>query len=159
MKVDVAEQIERLYRDDGPKLWRALFAWSGDPEVASDALAEAFMQLLRRGEEVRQPKPWVWRSAFRIAAGDLHDRRRRSGSVPPDAIQELPEQTVDLTRALAALPNKQRASVILHHYAGYSVKEIAQIIGSTPAAVRVHLSAGRKRLRMALTEQEQTDEP
>jgi DNA-directed RNA polymerase specialized sigma24 family protein len=37
--------------------------------------------------------------------------------------------------------------VVLHHGAGYPVREVAAIIGSTPAAVRVHLSRGRRRLR------------
>jgi RNA polymerase sigma-70 factor, ECF subfamily len=158
MKGDVADEIERLYRDQGPKLWRAILAWSGDPEVATDAVAEAFMQLIQRGPDVRDPQPWVWRSAFRIAAGDLHDRRNRSGAEPPDLGQDMPEQTVDLVRSLASLPSKQRASLVLHHYAGYPVKEIAKIIGSTPGAVRVHLSVGRKALRAMLAEQEVGDE-
>jgi len=153
VRTDVAGRIEALYREEGPKLWRALYAWTGDPEVASDALAEAFMQLIRRGDQVRDPKPWVWRSAFRIAAGDLKDRRRRSRLLP-DISVDMPEPAVDLVRALRELPSKQRAAVVLHHYAGYSTAEIARIIGSTPAAVRVHLSAGRKRLRLALSDEE-----
>jgi DNA-directed RNA polymerase specialized sigma24 family protein len=35
---------------------------------------------------------------------------------------------------------------------GYSVKEIAQILGSTSGAVKVRLSSGRKRLRKMLEE-------
>ena len=41
--------IEELYRKDGSKLWRALAAYTALPEVASDAVAEAFAQALRRG--------------------------------------------------------------------------------------------------------------
>lgn len=33
--------VETLYRSDADRLWRALYAFSGDPEVASDAVAEA----------------------------------------------------------------------------------------------------------------------
>jgi len=46
----------------------------------------------------------------------------------------------------------QRAALILHYYGGYPVKDIARIIGSTSAAVRVHLSRGRKRRRAFLEE-------
>jgi RNA polymerase sigma-70 factor (ECF subfamily) len=56
----------------------------------------------------------------------------------------------DLLRALATLSPKQRASTILHFYAGYSTKEVAEILGSSAATVRVHLSQGRKRLRALL---------
>jgi RNA polymerase sigma-70 factor (ECF subfamily) len=78
--VTAARGLERLYREDGARLWRALVAFSGDREVASDAVAEAFAQALGRGEELRDPQRWVWRAAFRIAAGELKDRRRFRGT-------------------------------------------------------------------------------
>jgi RNA polymerase sigma factor (sigma-70 family) len=63
---------------------------------------------------------------------------------------EPPESAADVIEALERISPKQRAAVILHRYAGYPVKDVARIIGSTPAAVRVHLSAGRRRLRELL---------
>jgi RNA polymerase sigma-70 factor (ECF subfamily) len=138
--------VERLYREHGARLWRAVFAFTGDREVASDAVSEAFLQVLHRGDEVHSPLAWIWRAAFRIAAGELKDRGRRRG-VAPEETYELPEPAEELLRALAALSPKQRAAIVLHHYAGYPVKEIASMIGSTAPAVRVHLSVGRKRLR------------
>jgi len=150
-RVSTGGELERLYRERGDRLWRAVLGYSGDPEVASDAVSEAFAQVLRRGEAVRDPEAWVWRAAFRIAAGELADRRRRSthGDVA-EGSYELPEPADELLRALSRLSPKQRACVVLHHYAGYPVKEIATIVGSTQAAVRVHLSQGRKRLRAEL---------
>jgi DNA-directed RNA polymerase specialized sigma24 family protein len=49
--------------------------------------------------------------------------------------------------ALGALSERQRASVVLHDGAGYPAREVARIVGSTEAAVRVHLMRGRRRLR------------
>jgi RNA polymerase sigma factor (sigma-70 family) len=119
--------------------------------MASDAMAEAFMQVLRRGEAVRSPAAWVWRASFRIAAGELKERRGNSAYAGTAlGSYEIPERAEELIRALAALSPKQRQAVVLHHYAGYPVKEIANMIGSTAAAVRVHLTAGRKRLRALL---------
>jgi DNA-directed RNA polymerase specialized sigma24 family protein len=66
--VTAASGLERLYREDGARLWRALMAFSGDREVASDAVAESFAQALGRGDDLRDPQRWVWRAAFRIAA-------------------------------------------------------------------------------------------
>jgi len=57
--VSRTDRIERLYRKRGSSIWRGLLAFSGDPEVASDAVAEAFAQVLRRGDEVRDPERWV----------------------------------------------------------------------------------------------------
>jgi DNA-directed RNA polymerase specialized sigma24 family protein len=55
-------------------MWQAVFAFAGDPEVASDAVAEAFAQALRRGDAIRSPECWLWRTVFRIAAGELKAR-------------------------------------------------------------------------------------
>ena len=52
--------------------------------------------------------------------------------------------------ALAELSPMQRASVVLHYYAGYPASDVARITGSTPAAVWVHLSRGRRRMRRLL---------
>jgi RNA polymerase sigma-70 factor (ECF subfamily) len=143
------EQIERLYREQGDRIWRGLLAFAGDPEVANDAVAEAFAQVLRRGDEVRDPERWIWRAAFRIAAGELKERRKIVETVAAPAY-EMDEPARDLVVALGALSERQRASVVLHDAAGYSAREVAKIVGSTEAAVRVHLMRARRRLQELL---------
>ena len=148
--MDGSTELERCFRRQYGKLWRSLLLFSADPEVASDAVAEAFAQALRRGEEIRDLDRWVWKSAFAIARGEL--RRRSTNEPMVDLPQEMPASTVDLVSALDRLSPKQRASVVLHHYAGYSTKETAAIIGSTAPAVGVHLQRARTRLRALLQE-------
>jgi RNA polymerase sigma-70 factor (ECF subfamily) len=140
-----AARLERVYEQHGTRLWKAVYLYSGDHEVASDAVAEAFAQALRR-DDLRSPDRWVWRTAFRIAAGDLA-RRRREAHGFADVAYQLPDETAELILALPRLSPKQRAAIILHYYSGYSLREVAEIIGSTPSAVGVHLHRGRKRLR------------
>jgi RNA polymerase sigma-70 factor (ECF subfamily) len=144
-----SEEIERLYRERGDRIWRAVLAFAGDAEVASDAVAEAFAQVLRRGEDVRDPERWVWRAAFRIASGELKERRKRP-VVETIGAYEMEEPARDLVVALGTLSEKQRRAVVLHDAAGYPAGEVARIIGSTEAAVRVHLMRGRRRLRALL---------
>ncbi|MEE9533994.1 MAG: sigma-70 family RNA polymerase sigma factor [Acidimicrobiia bacterium] len=146
-----AAELESVYREHGPRLWRAVLAYSGDPEIASDAVAEAFAQAMASRSTIRSPVRWVWRTAFRVAAGSL---KGRSSMVELD--EEVPFETSEpaweLLQALSQLSPKQRASVVLHHFAGYSVAEIAQIIGAAPPTVKVHLNRGRNRLRRLLAE-------
>ena len=142
-------ELECLYRDERDRMWRAVFAFAGDREVASDAVAEAFAQALRRGAAIRSPERWLWRTVFRIAAGELKERRR-GGPERMEASYEMDELARDLVVALAKLPQRQRLAVVLHHAAGYPAKEIAAIVGSTTPAVHVQLSRGRKRLREIL---------
>lgn len=150
---DVVDTVERAYRAQAERLWRALVLFSGDRELASDAVSEAFAQAMARGSGIHDLDRWVWRAAFNIARGDLERGARRSAELPK-LPAEVPIETVDLVRALAKLSSKQRASVVLHHYAGYSTRETARIIGSTAGAVGMHLDRGRKRLRELLGEED-----
>jgi RNA polymerase sigma factor (sigma-70 family) len=150
----IKSDIERVYREHGGRLWWAVLAFAHNPEVASDAVAEAFAQALRRGPAIRDPARWVWRAAFRIAAAEL--KRGRSDPYGDDQlIYEMSEPALDLVDALQRLSPKQRAAVVLHHVGGYPAVEIASILGSTTAAVKVHLSKGRKRLRAILEEDDE----
>lgn len=142
-------RVERVYREQGPRMVRTLFAYARDMEIAEDAVAEAFAQVIRRGDAVHDIAAWVWRSSFRIANGELTDRRSRTGQVP-EGRYEMGESAAEVFDALGRLSPNQRAAVLLHHYADLPVREVAASIGSTSAAVRVHLSVGRRRLRELL---------
>lgn len=144
-----AEQIEAVFREDGDRLWRALVTFGGDPDLASDAVAEAFAQALRRADALRDPQAWVWKVSFRIAAGEL---KRRSSTVRafPEAGHVDPELDAELHEALTQLPTKQRACVVLFYYLDAPIGEIARRTGMSHLSVRVNLSRGRARLRQLL---------
>jgi RNA polymerase sigma-70 factor (ECF subfamily) len=146
---DVVADLDRLWRNDGERLWRALFAFAHDRAIADDALAEAFAQCLARGDAVRDSSAWIRRAAFRIAAGQLQDRRRWA-PLSAEPSEEPPEPPGPLLAALRQLPEHQRAAVVLRYYVGCETDEIAEILGSGRATVRVHLSRGRRRLRTLL---------
>ena len=59
---------------------------------------------------------------------------------------------LDLKRALAQLPHKQRASIVLHYFADLPAAEIGQVLGCSEATVRTHLFRGRARLNSLLAE-------
>jgi RNA polymerase sigma-70 factor, ECF subfamily len=154
MRVKPEAEFEELYRHDAERLWRGLYAYTGDRDLASDAVSEAFTQCLQRAAEIQSLRAWTWRAAFRIAGGEMKRRRTMVQlESEPDRSYLVPEPLWELLAALAKLSRKQRAAVILHYYGGYTAKEIASIIGSSSATVRVHLSQGRKRLRQLLEEE------
>ena len=146
--------VEALYRADAPRLWRAVYAWAGDADVASDAVAEAYAQVIRRGGAVRDPAAWTWRTAFRIAAGALKDRpASREAELESATDVYLDAYTdPDLLAALRRLPEGQRAAVVLFYYADLPIRQIADRLGSNSLAVRANLSRGRRRLREILGE-------
>lgn len=146
------------------RLWRALLAWSGDREVADEAAAEAFAQAARRTDDIRDMDAWVWRSGFRIAAGELHRRSRRAqpAGLPTEVVTDhlayqqglahldVPEAGLDLLRALSQLTEQQRASVVLRDMAGLSAQETAAALNTTSTTVRVQALRARRKLRELL---------
>lgn len=166
-----SEVVRGVYDEHHARLWRAVLAWSGSVDVTDDAVAEAFAQLLRRGAEVRDPKSWVWRAAFKLAAGDLQRRRARDrgtadgldlagdGDDHPAArlvapTDRLPDDAVDLLRAMARLSEQQRRCIALVDVAGHTAPSAAEILGTSAATVRVQLMRARRALRSALTDPE-----
>jgi RNA polymerase sigma-70 factor (ECF subfamily) len=142
----IGGDVEALYRAEGARLWSAVRGYTGDRGIADDAVAEAFAQLLRRGEEVRNPRAWVWTTAFRVAARELQ-RRQATVPDPPDTPYDPVMSDHRVLSAIARLSDRQRAAVILHYYADRPVKEVADLLGSTAAAVSVHLFRARSNLR------------
>jgi RNA polymerase sigma factor (sigma-70 family) len=148
----IAGELERLFDAEAASIERALLAYTRDREIARDATAEAFAQALASRTVLRSPRRWVWSVAFRVARAEL--KRRADGHELPERGYEMPEPPLVLVSALAKLSPNQRAALILRHYAGYRTREIAEILGSSAATVRVHLSQGRRRLARLLEEHE-----
>ena len=86
-------------------------------------------------------------SGGQIGGGQLSDSQ--------DETEQKVERdlTVDaVTNAVTALPPPQRVAIVLRHFEGLPVAEIAQITGSTIPAVRSHLFRGRRTLSATLEE-------
>ncbi|HTO01282.1 MAG TPA: sigma-70 family RNA polymerase sigma factor [Microthrixaceae bacterium] len=168
---DELERLHQVYIEVQPRLWRAILAWSGSTQIADDSVAEAFAQLARRGDAVRDPAAWAWRSAFRIAAGELAKRRARwtaessgsndarHGHYDVDSLEMLGtlesggsshDAVLDLIDALRVLSDQQRRAVVLVDGAGFTAPEAARLIGTTAATIRVQVMRARRKLRAEL---------
>jgi RNA polymerase sigma-70 factor (ECF subfamily) len=143
------EAIELVYRDHGTELWRGVYAFSGGRrDIADDAVAEAFARAIEQVDRIRAPLPWLYRVAFRQAAGRLRAERRSGSSQPP--LHEEDADELDLHPSLGALEiltPKQRAVVFLFYYGDLSIDDVATATGSTRVAVRVQLHRAREALR------------
>jgi RNA polymerase sigma-70 factor (ECF subfamily) len=145
VRVTEASEIERVYREVGDRLWWALLAYTGDREIASDAVAEAFARALGAPETIRDPAAWVWRVAFRVATKLL--RAPRASATDRESSYEMDEGAVDVIRALRRLPDRQRAVFVLYYLDDQPTERIAERLGMASATVAVHLHRARRRLR------------
>ncbi|MFW2335507.1 RNA polymerase sigma factor [Ilumatobacter sp.] len=158
----VAERVRAVYESEHPRLWRSLYGFSGSREIADEAAAEAFAQVLRRGDEVRDVSAWVWRSGFAIARGELQ-RRSRERSSSPDTTSAMSSSTHDVGGADASLgavlDRLQRLSVedrellVLCHVGGWRPGELAGVLDVAAGTVRVRLHRATSRARALLDEE------
>lgn len=72
--IDLEQELERLYREQGARLWRSIVLSTGSRDVADDAVAEAFAQAIACGGAIHDPAAWISRAAYRFAAGELKER-------------------------------------------------------------------------------------
>jgi RNA polymerase sigma-70 factor (ECF subfamily) len=151
-----AHDYDAMWRGSGATLWRAVYAYSGGRrDVADDAVAEAFARVMARGTEVRDPLPYLYRVAFRVASADLVRSGKEVADVPEIAVPDPSQNGLpDLLRSLKELTPAQRAAVYLHYRADMPVRQVAQLMGTSSAAVKVHLMRGRRRLASLLGDED-----
>ena len=148
VRVTKASEFEDLYREAGDRLWWALLAYTGDREIASDAVAEAFARGLGAAKSIRDPAAWVWRVAFRVATAHLRERERMS--MEPKTSYEMDQQALGVVVALRQLTRRQRAVFVLFYLDDQSTSQIGELLGMAPATVSVHLHRARRQLRAIL---------
>jgi RNA polymerase sigma factor (sigma-70 family) len=146
-RVTESSEIERVYRETGDRLWWALLAYTGDRELASDAVAEAFARALDNVGTIRNPSAWVWKVAFRVATTQLRAPR---GALEREVAYEMDERAVDVMLALKRLTARQRAVFVLFYLDDRPTAEIAGLLGMSKATVSVHLHRARRSLREIL---------
>jgi RNA polymerase sigma-70 factor (ECF subfamily) len=135
------------------KTTTVLQALVGDRAEAEDIAQEAFCRALTRWPAVCRlddPAAWVGRVARNVAISRWRLSRRLSSyeflpPAPPTSVVGC-----DLARALAGLPEAQRRALLLHHSAGFSVREVAASAGVPEGTVKSWLARGRAALQRRL---------
>ena len=150
--------FERLYQASYGKILGTLTAILGDRATAEDCCQDAFERAFRKWSSWRPVAPaeaWVHRIAINAAVS--HQRKMRLREVG-EVIRRLgrpelapdPQELADrrsLAEALAKLPPKQAAAIVLRHYHGYTNRAIAHSLRIPERTVASRLAAAKDRMR------------
>jgi RNA polymerase sigma-70 factor (sigma-E family) len=150
--VETSSTFEELWGERRPGLLRLASLLTGSRAVAEDVVQEAFVQLHRKWGSVRAPAPYLRTSV--VNGCRMHHRRRSReqahfAELVGDTVH--PETPVVLD-ALAQLPYRQRAALVLRYYEDRPEAEIADLLGCRPATVRSLVHRGLAALREAMAE-------
>lgn len=152
---DLAERIERVYRESFVGFRNAVATVSGDYESARDAVQEGFARAYRSRKQFRGDgslEGWVWRIVLRTA---LEQRRKDSPVELGETVANLvePERDPALAEALLDLPSRRRLMVFLRYFADLDYAAIAEACEVTEGTVAASLSQARRALATILDEQ------
>lgn len=142
------------------RLLRAAILISGDRHLAEDVLQDALIKLARRWSKVHtDPVNYVRTTLYREVASRWRRRREFAYWAPPDQAEHDSSEASDLkvvfARALARLPVKQRAVLVLRFYEDLPVGEVAAILRVSSGTVKSQTHAALKRLREVAPELEE----
>lgn len=165
------EAFRRIVETHSQPLWRATVRILGDPAAAEDAVQDAFLRAWRaldRFDEGSELATWLYRIAINAAIDHRRARQRRepfSGAIPEDfdgqpraaSTEADPHRTAvwrDLVdqaqQAIAALPETERTAILLRHFEGCSIAEIAHALGAAESAAKQAVFRAVHKLRVVL---------
>jgi len=171
----VRDRLAQALLSDGDKLYALAFRVTGDRDLAGDVVQEAFRSALEHAGEFRGDaalSTWLYRIVYNRAVDVLRKRNRERPL--PDDVEEMSAEELGLARSvLGPLPDnlaeqaearaaiddavrelgpQQRAVFELKEIEGRPTREVAEMLGMTPAHVRVQLHRARLKLRGKLAQ-------
>ncbi len=151
-----------LYDLHAPRVYRLAYRLTGDADLARESTQDVFVRAFRtlanfRGESALNT--WLHRITVTVVSTALR-RVKKKREREADFDDVLPAgselENVDpvlrerLRRAIDALPEIYRVTVIMHDIEGYTHLEIAEVLGVAEGTCKSRLSLARARLREAL---------
>lgn len=151
-----SDGFEVFYRCQYRSLVRALTVSCGDPDVAADVAAEAFVRTLERWSRVStmaSPGGWLHRVAFNLIAraGRRSQIEQRIGwQASRSASVAAVEPDLDLRAAVVALPPRMRQAIALRYVLGLTEADVALAMGTTTGSASATLATARHILETKL---------
>ena len=124
---------------------------TGSWETARDVAQDAFCGMHRHWRRIDQPHAYLRRSVVNGSASVLR-RRRRDAERPTPRPESADLGADELADALAALPPRQRAAIVLRHHLDLPDAAIADALGVRVGTVASLVHRGLAHLRTALAD-------
>ena len=155
--------FERLAHVVSDRVHGVAFNILRDSDQAEDATQQTLLAVWRDLPQLRDPgrfEAWVYRIAVRACQAEARRTRRWLSVVSPwtgdgptviDADLQAVADRDQFDRAFRRLSVDQRTVIVLHHYLGLTIEQVAEMAGVSDGTVKSRLNRGCARLRTALT--------
>lgn len=164
---DARARVEELFALHSTEIHTYLARMVRDTELAADLTQDTFVRAFRALDSLEDPtkaRPWLYSIANRLALDDIRRRRivrfipwtGESHGTAPSAERLVMDARLSgsLERALARIPERQRAALLLAELHDLTGVELAEALGVSHVAARALLTRARESLRVAIAEEE-----
>lgn len=142
------EQFGNLILNNKESLYRAAYSILRNEDDCAEAIQEAIVKAFEKLNFLKKDeyaKTWLIRIVINESYAICRHRKRFADEEPSPVKADA--NYTDLYSALEMLNEKQRLSINLFYLEGYSIKEIAGILKTTEASVKMNLKRAKKKLR------------
>ena len=151
--VNAEAAYDRAFEAHWNDVFRFALAWTNDWGAAEDVAQETFVRLWRHRRDLdwsRDIRPWLIVTARRLAADRFRSLRRRLfGLGPPASLTaDVVDRWLDAKRAMQALSPLERSALVLTTVDGHDSAGAADLLGTSPGAVRAAASRARAKLEI-----------
>lgn len=138
-------------------LYHISYAMLKNNQDCADAVQEALLQAWVHRNTLRSPdafKPWLTKILVNTCKSILRKSRRASFVELSEALPAAERADYMLLYdALDELPPEMRAATVLYYFEGFSVKEVAGMVGARESTIKSRLLYARRKLRDKLGEE------
>jgi len=163
--------VEELFARHHGEIYAYVIRMVRDPELAADLTQDAFVKAYKAYDSLEKPenaRAWLYQIAHRVALDEIRHRKivrmvpwtGESHGASPSAERLAMDLRLSgpLERALAKIPERQRAALLLAEVGDLSGMELAAAMGVSHVAARAILTRARESLRRALAAEQEAEQ-
>ena len=155
-------KFEVIYRLYGELMFSVAFHILQNEKEAEDAVHHAFVKIIENISKISDPKSTKTRcyivTIVERTSINIYHQKKRHPILPledwADGLTVEYEGSNELARCMAKLPAHYRQVLLLKYHHGYTIKEIAKMLGMTQSSVASTLNRAKAKLEILCKEAE-----
>lgn len=154
MLIQSKEIYNRIVEEFSDMIYRIAYQNLRNVSDAEDIVQEVFLSLLKSGEKDFSDREHLKAWLIKVTVNKCINFRKSFWMQKTVPLEEQPlsytEEERTVMDEVMKLPSDYRNIIYLYYYEGYTIKEIAEILGKKQNTINSKLQRGRKKLRAEL---------